>query len=380
MKAIIRKELKLLRKDKQSFFFLLLMPVIFIVMFASIFGGTGDSGNISLHAVDLDGTEASEALLKQTGQIMDVKLAEADQLDDQLDKIKKGQYSAVLVIPSGFEADMRQGKPVDVKLYQDPAAQTSVAPIQAILNSILSQYREQKLTDALIRMGQSKPQAEQTLASPIRVENVTTSSDSFSYIDQVVPGMTIMFVFYIMITMAKRFFDEKKSGLLSRIRSTAIKPLHYLIGMWIPFVLFVIAQCTLLFAFGHFVYGLNLGDLSALALIVIGLSIAGTGIGLGLSFLVPGEGAAMAVTQIIAMGGAMVGGLWMPSYLMPQFVQTIGHFTPQFWAQHSLLDVIAHGAGVGEIAGTVLILLAFGLAGLAVAFFRLPGFLRSAAN
>ncbi|TNJ65120.1 ABC transporter permease [Paenibacillus hemerocallicola] len=380
MKAIISKELKLLRKDKQSFFFLLLMPVIFIVMFASIFGGAGDSGNISLHAVDLDGTAASEALLKQTGQIMDVKLAEAAQLDDQLDKIKKGQYSAVLVIPSGFQADMQQGKPVDVKLYQDPAAQTSVAPIQAIMNSILSQYREQKLTDALIQMGQSKQQAEQTLASPIRVENVSTSSDSFSYIDQVVPGMTVMFVFYIMITMAKRFFDEKKSGLLSRIRSTAIKPLHYLIGMWIPFVLFVIAQCTLLFTFGHFVYGLNLGDLSALALIVVGLSIAGTGIGLGLSFLVPGEGAAMAVTQIIAMGGAMVGGLWMPSYLMPQFVQNIGHFTPQFWAQHSLLDVIAHGAGIGDVAGTVLILLAFGLAGLAVAFFRLPGFLRSAAN
>ncbi|MDF2713699.1 MAG: transporter permease, partial [Paenibacillus sp.] len=221
MKAIISKELKLLRKDKQSFFFLLLMPVIFIVMFASIFGGAGDSGNISLHAVDLDGTAASEALLKQTGQIMDVKLAEAAQLDDQLDKIKKGQYSAVLVIPSGFQADMQQGKPVDVKLYQDPAAQTSVAPIQAILNSILSQYREQKLTDALIQMGQSKPQAEQTLASPIRVENVSASSDSFSYIDQVVPGMTVMFVFYIMITMAKRFFDEKKSGLLSRIRSTA---------------------------------------------------------------------------------------------------------------------------------------------------------------
>lgn len=380
MKAIISKELKLLRKDKHSFFFLLLMPVIFIVMFASVFGGSGDSGNISLHAVDMDGTTASAALLKQAGQIMDVKAAEPAQIDDQIDKIKKGQLSAVLVIPSGFEADMKQGKPVDVKLYQDPAAQASVAPIQAILNSIFNQYREQKLSDALVRMGQTKVQSEQTLASPIRVENVSTSSDRFSYIDQVVPGMTVMFVFYIMITMAKRFFDEKKSGLLSRIRSTAIKPLQYLIGMWIPFVLFVIAQCTLLFAFGHFVYGLNLGDLSALALIVVGLSIAGTGIGLGLSFIVSGEGAAMAITQLIAMGGAMVGGLWMPSYMMPQFVQNIGHFTPQFWAQHSLLDVIAHGAGIGDVAGTVLILLAFGLAGLAVAFFRLPSFLRSAAN
>lgn len=380
MRAIMIKELKLLRKDKTSFFFLLLMPILFIVMFATFFGGSDNSGSIPLHVIDQDGTAASKALLQQAGQIMDVKQAEPSELDSQIEKIKKGQYAAVIVIPSGFEADMIQGKPTDVKLYRDPASQSTVAPVQAILNSIFTQYREQKLSTALQAMGQSKTQAEQTLASPVRVESIETSSDRFSYIDQIVPGMTVMFVFYVMITMSKRFFDEKKSGLLSRIRSTTIKPLSYLLGMWIPFVLFVIAQCTLLFAFGHFVYDLNLGDLTALAAIVIGLSIAGTGIGLALSFIVPGEGAAMAVTQIVAMGGAMVGGLWMPSYLMPQFVQNIGHFTPQFWAQQSLLNIIAHNARIGDVYGSVLILLAFGLAGLAVALFRLPQFLKSAAN
>jgi ABC-2 type transport system permease protein len=374
------KELKLLRRDKTSFFFLLLMPILFIVMFASFFGGADDGGSLSLHAIDQDGTAASKALLEQAGQIMDVELAEASELDAHIEKIKKGQYAAVLVIPSGFEADMKQGKPTDVKLYQDPASRSTVAPIQAILDSIFKQYREQKLSTALQTLGQSKAQAEQTLASPIRTENIEASSDRFSYIDQVVPGMTVMFVFYIMITMSKRFFDEKKSGLLSRIRSTTIKPLSYLVGMWIPFVLFVIAQCSLLLAFGHFVYDLKLGDLTALAAIVISLSIASTGIGLALALLVPGEGAAMAVTQIVAMGGAMVGGLWMPSYLMPQFVQNIGHFSPQFWAQESLLNVFAHNAHIGDIYTNVLILLLFGVVGLAVALFRLPKFLKSAAN
>jgi len=153
-----------------------------------------------------------------------------------------------------------------------------------------------------------------------------------------------------------------------------------LIGMWVPFVLTVIAQCAILFAFGHFVYGLHVGDLSALALVVLGLSIAGTGIGLGMSLIVPGESAAMVITQLISMGGAMVGGLWFPTYMMPQLIQTIGHFTPQYWAQHSLLDIVAHGAHVSDVLGGVLVLLVFGLAGLAVAFFRLPGFLRSAVS
>ncbi|GAA3409049.1 ABC transporter permease [Paenibacillus hodogayensis] len=380
MKAIIWKELKLIRKDKRSFFFLLLMPILFIVMFGSIFGGSADSGNISLQAVDQDGTQASKTLLERIGQTMNVKESAAAALDEQVEKIKRGQLSAVLVIPQGFEEAMRQGQPADVKLVQDPSAQASLAPIQAILNSVFNQYREQKLAGSLQAIGQTKAQTDQLLASPIRVENAPTSSDHFDYIDQVVPGMTVMFVFFIMITMTRRFFDEKKTGLLSRIRSTNIKPLHYLIGMWVPFVLTVIAQCVILFTFGHFVYGLKLGDLEALSLIVLALSIAGTGIGLGLSFIVPGEGAAMVITQLISMGGAMVGGLWMPSYLMPQFVQTIGHFTPQYWAQHSLVDVIAHSAHMSDVVGAVAVLLTFGLAGLVVALLRLPGFLRSAAN
>lgn len=379
MKAIIIKELKLIRKDKRSFIFLLLMPVLFIVMFGSFYG-SGNSASLSIHAIDQDRSKASEAFMQQLEKIMDVKKDEPSSLNDQIDKIKQGQFSAVLVIPQGFEAAMTQGRQAEIKLYQDPSAQMSLAPIQAILGSISNQYREQKLADTLMAKGETREQAAETLASPIKIENVPTSSDHFGYIDQIVPGMTVMFVFFIMITMSRRFFDEKKTGLLSRIRSTAVKPLEYLIGMWIPFVLTVIVQCIILFAFGHFVYHLRLGDVSALGLIVLGLSIAGTGIGLGLSFIVPGEGAAMAITQVISTGGAMVGGLWVPSYLMPKFVQNIGHFTPQYWAQHSLQNVIAHGAHIGDIAGAVLILLTFGLAGLVVALLRLPGFLRSAAN
>ncbi len=375
------KELKLIRKDKRSFIFLLLMPAIFIVMFGTIANsGSGDSSSISLHVIDQEQSAASKAFVKQMGGIMDVKADAPDSLNDQIGKIKKGQLSAVLVIPQGFEAGMKQGKQTEIQLYQDPSAQMQLAPINAILNAISGQYRDQKLQSTLMAMGQTKEQAAAALASPIAVKPVATTSDHFNYLDLVVPGMTVMFVFFIMITMTRRFFDEKKTGLLSRIRSTNIKPMDYLIGMWIPFLLTIIAQCAVLFAFGHFLYHLKLGDLSALAFIVLGLAIAGSGMGLGLSFIVPGESAAMVITQIISTGGAFVGGLWTPSYMMPQIVQNIGHFTPQFWAQRSLTDIISHGAHIGDVLLPFAVLVLFGLAGITVAFFRLPGFLRSAAN
>lgn len=379
MKAMIWKELKLIGKDKRSFIFLLLMPALFIVMFHSVFGSVGGSG-LSIHAIDQDGSEASRSLLSQLGTIVEVELDDPSSLDEQIGKIKQGQFAAVLVIPSGFASELQNGQNTSLKLYEDPASQTALAPIHAVLGNLSDRYRELKISQALQAHGENGAQVEKTMASPIRIESVPTASDPIRYVDQVVPGMTVMFVFFIMITMTRRFFEEKKTGLLARIRSTRIRPIEYLIGMWVPFVLTVVAQCTILFAFGHFVYGLHVGDLSALALVVLGLSIAGTGIGLGLSLIVPGESAAMVITQLISMGGAMVGGLWFPTYLMPQLIQTIGHFTPQYWAQHSLLDIVAHGAHVSDVLGGVLVLLVFGLAGLAVAFFRLPGFLRSAVS
>jgi ABC-2 type transport system permease protein len=379
MKAMIVKELKLIGKDKRSFFFLLLMPALFIVMFHSVFGSAGVSG-LSIHAIDQDGSEASRALLSQLGTMVEVELDDPSSLDEQIGKIKQGQFAAVLVIPSGFASELQNGQNASLKLYEDPASQTALAPIHAVLGNLSDRYRELKISRALQAHGENEAQVGKTMASPIRIESVPTASDQIRYVDQVVPGMTVMFVFFIMITMTRRFFEEKKTGLLARIRSTRIRPIEYLIGMWVPFVLTVIAQCAILFAFGHFVYGLHVGDLSALALVVLGLSIAGTGIGLGMSLIVPGESAAMVITQLISMGGAMVGGLWFPTYMMPQLIQTIGHFTPQYWAQHSLLDIVAHGAHVSDVLGGVLVLLVFGLAGLAVAFFRLPGFLRSAVS
>jgi ABC-2 type transport system permease protein len=381
MKPILLKELKIVLKERGNFIFLLAMPIVFIMMFASIFGGDDDT-QITVHAVDLDQSHVSHDFMKQIDDIrgMELKTVSAQKLDDQLDEIKKGQQSSLLVIPKGFQSDLKAGKQTDLKLYQDPASESEVVPIQSVLKNVSGAYREQKLTKTLAAAEQSKDQIKQTLTSPIQVKNVKTSSDHISGVDQVVPGMTVMFVFYIIISMARRFFKEKESGLLARTQSTAVRPLQYLVGMWIPFVFTVIAQCVALFAFGHFVYDIKLGDLPSLAAIILCLSICGTGIGLAISLLVSGETVAMVVAQIIAMGGAMVGGLWVPSYLMPQAVQTIGHFTPQFWAQKSLQDVIVHGAHIGNIVSALAILLAFGIAGLVVAFLRYPGFLRSATN
>lgn len=384
MTSIILKELKLMLKGKGNFFFLIIMPILFTVIFGTAFGNVGNA-NITIHYVDQDHSAASKTFLDQIGKIDGFQLKQdSTPVDQQIKQIKNGKKDSLLVIPAGFGKTLQAGKAqAKLKFYRDPASATATAPIQAVLRSMVSQYQKQKLSGSLTAMGKTPSQVNHLLQPPIQIKQIKESGNGNSTItmtQQIVPGYTVMFVFFIILTMVRSFLGEKESGMLSRLRSTPMKPIGYLIGMWIPAVIAVLIQCTVLLGFGHFAYGLDLGDIKAIALIVLCLAISGTGIGLAVSFLVRGENQGRGITMLISLGGAAVAGLWVPYSLLPKVVQKIAHFFPQFWAQQSFQDVMVHGAHLGDVWQKLIFLLAFGVAGLIVALLRFNHFMRTATN
>lgn len=195
-------------------------------------------------------------------------------------------------------------------------------------------------------------------------------------VTQIIPGYTIMFAFYIMISMVVVFVKDRDKGMVARIASTPLPIKDYFIGKWIPFMLIVLIQIAVLFSFGVVVYDLPLGDPAALILLSIMLAFIVSGWGMALSVLVKTENMGIAVTQIIALGGAMFGGLWLPVELMPDFMQTISKLMPQYWAIEGYKEIILQNGTSGDILFNVTILFIAGLAGGVLAFIAYPRFLR----
>ncbi len=379
VKSIFVKEIRLALRDKSTYFWYFAMPIIFIVVFASIFGSMDDS-SLKVNIIDADGTASSKQFTNYISGIdgFEIEHFEANTMDEQISKIRDGKMSSLLVIPKGFEQQTYRGEQAELIFHRDAVADTSVAPIQAVLQNIAYGYREGKLAEVFAATGMEATAIKASLEAPIKIEEVKENSTNTNMVTLVVPGYTVMFVFFIMITMVNNFVKDRNTGMLARLRSTPMNSKAYLIGMWIPNILIVLIQCIAILGFGSVVYDLALGDLFTISLIVIALSICVTGIGLALCMFVKTENQGVAFVQIIAMGGAILGGLWFPIDLMPQVIQNIAKFIPQYWAQAGFQDVMLRNAHVGDIWANLTVLLAFGAAGLLIASLRYKKYLQSA--
>ncbi|NOJ69381.1 ABC transporter permease [Paenibacillus alvei] len=376
--SFTRKEIQLLFKEKGTFFWLILMPIIFIVVFASVFGNMGNS-SITLNYVDQDQSPASKAIVASLAKVQGFQLKEDTErtIDQQIASIRDGKQSSLLLIPQGFEASMKSGKALaELTLYRDENDNTSTAPIKALLGRIVDEQRQASAAEQLAGKGITGEEMKQIFTPPMTVKEQMENVVPVDMISQVVPGYTVMFVFFIIISMVRRFIRDKESGTTARLCSTPMKPLTYLVGMWVPYIIVVLFQSAVLLSFGHFVYGMRLGDVLAVGLIIAALGICVTGLGLLISLIAKGENQGLAMTQLIALGGAMIGGLWFPHEMMPKFMQTIGHMLPQYWAQDALKRIISHGAHVADVWLNAVILLGIGIIALALAWARYPRFMK----
>ncbi|WP_047985507.1 ABC transporter permease [Ornithinibacillus californiensis] len=197
-------------------------------------------------------------------------------------------------------------------------------------------------------------------------------------ITSIIPGYTVMCVFFIMINMVDTILKDKNYGMTARIASTPLSPYKYLVGKWVPNLLVVMIQIGILFSFGKIVYGVSWKQPLILFMLTILIAFTVTGIGLALAFLVNTINMGIAITQVIAMGGAVLSGLWVPISMMPDFIQNIAKFLPQYWAHQGYQNAMAGVLESTLLLHVSLVLLGYGFIGFLIAIFRYPRFLKRA--
>lgn len=175
-----------------------------------------------------------------------------------------------------------------------------------------------------------------------------------------VPGVAVMFSFFMVGLVALAFLREHGFGTWDRLRSSCAAPWEVIVGKLVPLAIVAGLQQGALFAAGVLGADLSIrGSLVALAAVAAALVASVLGLGVAVMAVCSTQQQVALVQTVGTMLAAGLGGAFTPPSLMPPLADAIGHAVPSYWAMRGYRAVILDGGGLTDVAGPVLVLLGF---------------------
>ena len=174
-----------------------------------------------------------------------------------------------------------------------------------------------------------------------------------------VPGMTVLFAFFLVSFVGFLFFSEHRQNTWERLRASPARNSEIMLGKVLPAFGLCLFQQTVLFAIGFAAFGLRVrGSMLGLVVIVVAFAICLTAVGLLLAAVLKTEQQLNLIGNLGAMVLAGLSGALVPITVLPQWARTIAPVAPQYWAMRGFRSLILDGDGIDAAVVPVAVLLA----------------------
>ncbi|HSD36749.1 MAG TPA: ABC transporter permease [Rhodocyclaceae bacterium] len=365
--ALIRKELTVLLRDVHALGALFLMPIMFIVIMSLALKDIYDPPQFGrAYAVNVrdKGPQAGELMQRWIKMHGEPQALPADPTE----ALRRGDLRYVISIEPDFsEVVSAPGSPsgVQVRLIADPALEISLfRATEAELSALVGEIRAEALQDRFTGLSTKGGQAIRLL---VKTERLTLGLHPTA-VQQNVPAWLVFGMFFIVNAIANLLVQENDNGTLSRLLTLGVSPGIQLLSKGLPYLFVNGLQAALMLAVGVWLMPLLGGDGLSLAhihrgsllLLLTALSMAAVGMALALASLIRTHAQASTLGPIINVLMAALGGVMVPTSIMPQAMQTLAGYSPMNWGLEGLLAVLLRHASPGEIMQPVLCLAGFG--------------------
>ena len=390
--ALIKKELLALTRDVHGLAALFLMPVVFIIIMSLALKDVySPTGKTLPYVVDNRDSGQLAVLLLNAWEKRHGK--PQTNITDWSDAVKKGKLSYALVIEKDFSTALaaeRLTGEIQVRLITDPGLDGSAfAANKAELNMIASELRAQALLNSF-RPAQLPPRAyRQAPDLPLTVsatalvgsERLAAGSRPTA-VQQNVPAWLVFGMFFVVASLANLFLQERQCGALARLASLGVPTSMMIWSKALPYLAINGLQAALMLAVGVWLMPLLGGDALSLAgihwgallLVLLAVSMAAIGLALALASIVRTHAQASAVGPTVNIIMAAIGGVMVPKFVMPEFMQKLAEFSPMDWGLEGMLAVLLHGSDMVDVLLPAAKLMGFAtfMVIIAVLFFRRP--------
>lgn len=412
--ATVKKEILLLLRDKVGLSVLFIMPVALILVMTliqdSAFKTINEKG-IPIVFVNDDNDSLGYQIRK--GLLSNELCYLSDSIDGKpataalaQKAVSEGKFLVGIIIPKGATGSIRknvsalvdetlngadslhkQQDSVEITILIDPVAKKS------FLNAVTSNLREfisevktkimfQSFSEQIAEVIPDKentPKNSYQKSQIIHYKEIyaSTATDKIvpNAVQHNVPAWTIFAMFFIAIPLSNSILKEKTEGSVFRLYTMPTPYLLLVNGKIIVYVIVCFIQFLLMLAVGKYLLptmglpALVMGNsMMGIFILTLATSFAATGFGVTVGTLATTDHQAAIMGSLSILLLSALGGIWVPSYVMPEVMRNISSFSPLNWSLEGFYKLFLRGGGVADILTDALKLMGFFFAMMGISY------------
>jgi len=398
-KTLLLKEIKLIIRDIHALLALFLMPVTFIlIMSLSLQSAYSERGSNNQTPTQLKIFAVFEQKIPLTWQKdfstltgFDVKQINSQQ--QTLNKVKQqvlaGQRYALVKVPYRLVKALVQRDLIrhPIEIYYSPITPNYIRTL--LEASLLQKIVKKKIAITFprspfsIRDNNKIPDLDmdQYLGKNLfKVSDYGTDKNQKrpSSVQQSVPAWLVFAMFFIIIPFSSTLLTEINNGTLGRLNTFPIARQWILLGKCIPYILINLIQAFFMFLTGVFLVPLFGGEalyfsdnMWLLFPISLAVSIMATSFALFIATWVQSYEQASIIGGVSNMLMAAIGGVMVPTFIMPETMQKLAQFSPMNWGLEGFLEILIRQGDFISIMPYLIKLLSLAFIFFILAYFAL---------
>ncbi len=328
-------------RDRGALFWTIAFPVLFVVLFGSLF--SGGTTKFTVGWVDQDQSAAATSLRQGFAAVSLLDLKDANQ-DDALAQMRDGKLDAVIVVPAGLGTALSStgstSTPFQLILYTDPSKQSASGTVQQVVAQVVGGIN-QTLS--------GKPPELAVQPQTLQTQNLTNAA-------YFVPSILAMALMQLGVFAAIPLVAQREKQILKRLSATPLARSTLVGSNVFTRLLIAVVQTLIIVGIGAVLFGVSvLQPLAVAALVVLG-AVTFVSIGYVIASYARTEDSANTLASVVQFPLMFLSGIFFPIAFMPQWLQPVAAFLPLTYLGDALRQTMVGGAAYAPLYIDVLVL------------------------
>lgn len=411
---LLYKDALLLLRDKAGIILLFIMPIALVLIMTSMQDGLLNSitnTDISLVLLNDDNDSIGNTIEKELKKSEVFHVHNVNEMDTIISEnglrnlVAQGKYLIGIYVPAnttqqfkeGFRKDiesvfegsftnkLESSDSIPIRIYLDPTIKPNVqsnlmSNVREFTTQIQNQFQLKAFSEALKEIsGNTESNLDLRYSKKlIADEKIADKKEDVLFrpnsVQHNVPAWTLFAIFFIVISLSGSTIKEREDGSFNRLMTMPCSYSKYLLSKMTVYLFVCILQFLIVLAMGIWVFpyiGLESFDVNGIFLkllfVVIVAACAAIGFGTAISSIATSQQQAAVFGSVSVVILAAIGGLWVPTYAMPEIFRTFSNVSPLKWGIDALYSIILRKSEIGDVLPQCIYLFSFALICFAIA-------------